>query len=270
MSESWKRRLVRDADGRPVYASLHGNPYALDVGVVQFRGDVIPVGYVAFILKKSEKTVQRMIDKKWIPGTFKTRGGHRRIRQCPDAWNWLNEQWRLRERGEAWSQAQTWRELHSSVQLMIALEEIVAKRQQCPERELTPRDLDDTYKRAYQLMEHRYGVLLEKLPKTISQRVRRRTRTEWEIGWKVMEWLLTGSMPETGDEAGRRIWGDDSWEQYQIGRRREFVAIFRRWKKQLQDDSWLPDKSDDESQYGVKISNRSLLGEHPGDEDEWR
>ena len=77
-------------------------------------------------------------------------------------------------------------------------------------------------------------------------------------------------LPDTGEEAGRRVWGDDSWESYQVSRRREFVAIFQRWKKRLkkQDVGWLPDKQEVENKYGVTISPKAWLGERLDGEDD--
>jgi hypothetical protein len=139
-----------------------------------------------------------------------------------------------------------WRELHTSVEVMLAMPEIVATRQLNPAKNFTPQDFDDALSRAFDMSQERFGVLFERIPPDVIKQARRYTRTAWEIGWKVLEWQMTDTMPETGEKAGRCMWGDEAWTSYQVSRRREFVTIFLSWRKglKLRDDSWLREKDD--------------------------
>jgi len=276
VSDSWHNRLERRPDGRVMECFLpdgghtNGDPLVrVGVSVPKFRGSV-PLGYVARVLRKDQKTVRRMVANGKIPGWFKTQGGHYRIRHCREFWNWLSQQWQARESHETCQQFAACLELQESIMLLLALKEMRTKCGRVPSKQFTSEDFEDAYNQAFYESEKRYGVRLERIPPDVAAQVRQYPRWEWEIAYKVLEWQMTDTLPDTGVEAGRRVWGDDSWESYQVSRRREFVAIFQRWKKRLkkQDVGWLPDKQEVENKYGVTISPKAWLGERLDGEDD--
>lgn len=245
----------------------------IDQYVWKFRDNRIPLGFVASVLGKDHRTVQRWAAANQIPGCRRHRRRkcskgqcHFYIRHCPKFWAWLEQQDREREAGKVWKQAARVREVGRSVQLMIATEFIVMLKRASPDKQFTEHDFPEARDYASRLAREGFGVMLERLPASFITKAGKVSRTEQGIAYKVLEWYMTDTMPKTGDEAGRRIWGDDSWLSYQASRRREFVRIFRKWKKQLQDTDWLPDKTDDERAFSVKTSHKALLGDDDADD----
>lgn len=128
MSDSWKQQLERDAFGNVVEIPVHGDPEQIDDWVYKFRGNRIPLGFVAWVLGRDHRTIQRWAATDKIPGC-RTRKRHKPmrgkphyiIRHCPEFWEWLGRKAHAREGAEMVGKHQATRTIQRNITLRLAV-----------------------------------------------------------------------------------------------------------------------------------------------------
>ena len=173
MSDSWRKQLERDRDGRVVelfvpVRSRENSDLLAQVGryVPRFRNGEVPLGYVAEVTGKAERTVRRMAVAGQIPGCRRRRRrksmrGYCHFRIANDNlkfWEWLDNHSALRARdgAELVSKHRATSTTQENTALLIA----IAKR--C--------DVAEAYRRA---CDHLGGPFLENQPRQATARVQR-------------------------------------------------------------------------------------------------